>query len=75
MVLKPLEKRLSHNVFLTTFFSQRFSHNVFLTMFFSQRLSNSAGVHLSGRTVAYATVVSSARVSLKVTLALERMSF
>ena len=32
-------------------------------------------VHLSGRTVAYATVVSSARLSLKATLALMRMSF
>ena len=31
--------------------------------------------HLSGRTVAYATVVSSARVSFETTLALMRMSF
>ena len=38
-VQKSQKKDLSHNVSLTTAFTQRLSHNIFRPRFFSQRLS------------------------------------
>ena len=50
-------KHLSHNVYLTTSFSQCLSHNVFLTTSFSQRLSNNFLSHTVALTYSSTQVV------------------